>query len=52
MEWVLLGLFIASIAGLVWVYASLVNEMGKGLERQRQDRLALEDRLRKKGIIE
>lgn len=52
MEWVLLGLFIASFAGLIWVYASLVNEMGKGLERQRQYRLALEDRLRKKGIIE
>ena len=52
MEWVLLGLFIASIAGLIWVYASLVNEMGKGLERQRRDNEALRERLRKKGIIE
>jgi len=52
MEWVLLGLFITGFAGLIWVYASLVNEMGKGLERQRQERLELEERLRKKGIIE
>ena len=52
MEWVLLGLFIASIAGLIWVYASLVNEMGKGLERQRRHNEALRERLRKKGIIE
>jgi hypothetical protein len=52
MGWVVLMLFITGFAGLIWVYASLVNEMGKGLERQRQYRLALEDRLRKKGIIE
>jgi sensor domain CHASE-containing protein len=52
MGWVVLMLFAANIAGLVGIYAALVNDMAKGLEEQRQDRLALEDRLRKKGIIE
>jgi hypothetical protein len=41
-----------SLAGLIGVYAWLVNEMAKGIERQRNDRLELEKRLRLKGIIE
>ena len=39
------------LCGLVGIYTLLVNDMAKGLEEQQQRRLALEKRLRHKGII-
>jgi hypothetical protein len=39
------------LIGLVGVFAWLVDDMASGIERQRQHRLALEERLRKKGVI-
>jgi hypothetical protein len=52
MGWILIALMGLSLLGLVGVYAWLVNDMAKGLDEQVQHRLALEARLRKKGIIE
>ena len=52
MGWILIALMGLSLLGLVGVYAWLVNDMACGIERQRQHRLALENRLRRRGIIE
>ena len=51
MEWMLFALMGLGLIGLVSVYAWLVADMSKGLERQKQHRIELETRLRKKGII-
>lgn len=50
-NFIVIGLFFRGFAGLLGVYAWMVNDMAKGLERQRRHRLALEERLRRKGII-
>jgi len=42
--YLLLAAFAASIAGLIGVYAVLINDMAKGIERQRQDNEAMRQR--------
>jgi hypothetical protein len=51
MTGIVVGLMVVCLVGLVGVFALFVSDMASGIERQRQQRLALEDRLRKKGII-
>jgi len=42
--YLLLAAFAASIAGLIGVYAMLINDMAEGIERQRQDNEAMRQR--------
>jgi len=51
MAWLLFAMMGLGLSGLIGVYAWLVLDLSRGLERQRQHRLQLEARLRKKGII-